>query len=338
MGDLGAAARRSAGRVVAAPAWLLFAALTIPFAAGFEIPAGAEWLEYAPFAVSLLLFGLPHGAADHLVPGRLTGRGASAGSVLAVVALYLGLGGVYLALWTVAPLACFAFFVALTWFHWGQGDLYASREFLGVRGLPVATGILVRGGLPMLVPLLAFPAEYAGLGGSLIGLFGDQPPESFSMLSHPAPRIVLGLAFAGLAAVYLARALRRGGIGSFATEALEVAVLALYFAFVPPVLAVGIYFCLWHSTRHIFRLALLDGPSEAALGGGEISPALARFARDAAPLTFVALLILVCLYLYLPTSGAAGLLAGYLVLVSALTLPHVILVSWMDLRQGIWRR
>lgn len=312
------------------------------FAVGFEIPDGLGWLEYAPFAASLLLFGLPHGAADHLVPGRIAGRGiagrgSSARSMLAVVALYLGLGGVYLALWTVAPLVCFALFVALTWFHWGQGDLHASREFLGARDLPAGMGLFVRGGLPMLVPLLAFPAEYAGVGASLAGLFGERTPQFFSILSQPGVRIALGLAFAVLAATYLARSLRRSGIGPCATEACEMSALAAYFALVPPVLAVGLYFCLWHSTRHIFRLALLDPPSETALGRGDIATALARFARDAAPLTFVALVILAALYLYLPASGAAELLAGYLVLISALTLPHVVLVIWMDLRQGIWR-
>lgn len=334
---LSSAAARSIRRAVAYPLWLLFPALAIPFAAGLDLTGRLGWLQYIPFAASLLLFGLPHGAADHLVPGRLTGRGASANSVAAVVLLYLGLGGTYLALWTVAPTACFVLFIALTWFHWGQGDVYASRTFLGVGRSPAGLGVLVRGGLPMLIPLLAFPREYAALGESLIALFGHPLPAP-SAIFHPLALAVCGLVFLALATVYLVRVLQRNGALSCAVEAWEVTVLGLYFVFVPPVLAIGIYFCLWHSTRHIFRLALLDGPSAAALDSGRILPALVRFATDAAPLTLVALVFLAGLYRYLPSATPYELLAGYLVFVSALTLPHVVLVSWMDARQELWRK
>ena len=68
---------------------------------------------------------------------------------------------------------------------------------------------------------------------------------------------------------------------------------------------------------------------------------LPPFARDAAPLTLAAVVSLAGLYLVVPGAGASppALLALYLVLISALTLPHVVVVfSWMDARQGLWRR
>jgi Brp/Blh family beta-carotene 15,15'-monooxygenase len=151
-------------RWVVAPSWIMLLAVTIPFALGLELPARLGWVQYVPFAASLILFGLPHGAADHLVPGRITGRGAGAGSVSAVVALYLVLGGAYLALWNIFPLLSFALFIFVTWFHWGQGDVYSSRALLRIRGLPVVPGLIVRGGLPMLVPLLAFPESMRAWG------------------------------------------------------------------------------------------------------------------------------------------------------------------------------
>ena len=58
-----------------------------------------------------------------------------------------------------------------------------------------------------------------------------------------------------------------------------------FFAVVPPVLAVRLYVALWHAPRHIARLVLLDP-----------APALSRFARDAAPLTGLALAVLAGLY------------------------------------------
>lgn len=44
-------------------------------------------------------------------------------------------------------------------------------------------------------------------------------------------------------------------------DAFEIVLLAAFFALVPPVLAVGLYFCLWHSVRHVGRLMLLDPTS-----------------------------------------------------------------------------
>jgi hypothetical protein len=45
------------------------------------------------------------------------------------------------------------------------------------------------------------------------------------------------------------------------------------------------------------------------------------------------------LHLALPgaASELSSLIALYLVLISTLTLPHVVIVCWMDLRQGVWR-
>lgn len=334
------AARRTLMRWVVVPSWIMLLAVTIPFALGLEIPARLGWVQYVPFAASLILFGLPHGAADHLVPGRITGRGAGVGSVSAVVALYLVLGGAYLALWNIFPLLSFALFIFVTWFHWGQGDVYSSRALLWIRGLPVVPGLIVRGGLPMLVPLLAFPEVYAGVGESLIGLFGGDYPEPLPGEVSLFLRLFGGLVLLMISVLYLGGVYRRSGDrAAFLKEAAEISLLALYFATVPPILAVGLYFCLWHSPRHIARLMLLEPRAASALEDGEPSLALRRFARDAAPLTLAALGLLVVLYLYVPSGpgGASGLLAGYLVLISALTLPHVVLVTWMDRRQGIWR-
>lgn len=333
------AVRRTLVRGVLAPAWLALAAVTIPFALGLEIPGRLEWVQYVPFAASLILFGLPHGAADHLVPGRITGRGSSVGSVSAVVALYLLLGGAYLALWYVSPLFSFALFILVTWFHWGQGDVYSSRALLMTRGLPVVSGLIVRGGLPMLVPLLAFPEVYAGVGESLVGLFGGGYPEPPSGWVSLALRIAGGVSLLAFGILYLGGVYRRSGNrATLLKETGEISLLAIYFATVPPILAVGLYFCLWHSPRHIARLMLLDPRAYSALEGGGLSLALRRFARDAAPLTLAALGLLGAFYLYVPSGpeGAAGLLAGYLVLISALTLPHVVLVTWMDSKQDVW--
>ena len=48
-------------------------------------------------------------------------------------------------------------------------------------------------------------------------------------------------------------------------DILEVALLIVVFATVEPLLAIGLYFCFWHSTRHIARLILIDPQGRQAL-------------------------------------------------------------------------
>ena len=132
------------------------------------------------------------------------------------------------------------------------------------------------------------------------------------------------------------------GPGAFGMWSQRRSPTSVYFALVPPVLAVGLYPCLWHAPwhapRHVARLALLGKESAKSLASGRVAPALRRFARDAAPLTLVAVASLAALYLMAPGAGASppALLALYLVLISALTLPHVVVVSFMDYRQGLY--
>jgi Brp/Blh family beta-carotene 15,15'-monooxygenase len=85
----------------------------------------------------------------------------------------------------------------------------------------------------------------------------------------------------------------------------ETAILALYFALVPPVLAVGLYFCLWHATRHVARSSC--STRRAPRSGGWVGGArLVRFARDSAPLTVAALVLLLGLYLVVPPETSAA--------------------------------
>ena len=328
-------------RFMIMPSWIVFGAIVLAFLAGFEVKGP---IQYAPFAFSLVFFGLPHGAVDHLVPGRLSEGGVSAGSIVAVALLYAVLAAIYLMFWTFSPVAAFAFFIALTWFHWGQGDLYSTGTFLRApRNAPRALKVLyviVRGGLPMLVPLLSFPAVYRGVAGSIVGLFSNAGGATWVFGS--AFRLTAGISFLVLVLVTFAWGYVvsiQHDKAAWALDAAEVGLLAAYFAVVPPVFALGIYFCLWHSPRHIARLMLLNASSSVALQKGEFLPALKDFVRDATPLSVAAILLLVGLYFLVPgnVEGVAELLALYLVLISVLTLPHVAIVGLMDLRQGLWR-
>ena len=337
-----AAVRAAVDGTAIRPVWVVHALLVVPFALGVEVPLV---VQYVPLAVSALLLGLPHGAVDHLAPTRVRGEEPTLRSLLGVGVLYGVLGGAYLAAWFLVPVAAFAFFVAMTWAHWGQGDVHAlvaleGVEHLRTTGQRVATAA-VRGGLPMLVPLLLGVEQYREVATLLVGRFGVSA-AALAPLFRVETRLALGVGFAALTLGTLALGLTRAPDGladaGWRRDAGETGLLWAFFLAVPPVLAVGVYFCLWHSVRHIARLVTLDGEGERALRRGDTTTALAGFARDAAPLTLVSLLFLAGFYWLVPVRpGTLPETVGlYLILIAVLTLPHVVVVSLMDREEGVW--
>jgi Brp/Blh family beta-carotene 15,15'-monooxygenase len=323
-----------AGRLATRPVWGGFVGLILLTAA-----AGALLdppLQYAPLLATVLVLGVPHGAVDYLVPARL-GDVSLAASVGLVGGGYLLLGGGYALLWFAAPVVAAGLFVALTWVHWGQGDVHTLSAVLDAEHLEhpaIRAGtLLVRGGLPMAVPLFAFPERYLTVVEAWVDPFGGEVTAEW--LLAPGARLVGGVAFGGLAVAVLVAGYRRAGATrAWRVDAAETAGLAVVFATVPPVVAVGAYFAVWHSLRHVGRVVALDGGATTTTGG------LARFARQAAPPTALAVLLFVAFGHLIParppTPPAVAGLA--LVFVAILTLPHVAVVTWMDHRAGVWAR
>jgi len=334
-------ALRTARTVFLSPGPVAVAVLTVVAAFGPAIPSP---YRYAPLATSVVLFGLPHGAVDHLAVPRARDERTTGRSAAFVGVLYLVLGGGYAALWFVAPGASAVGFVLLTWLHWGQGDLHAALTLADADHLRTARQrglfVAVRGGLPMLVPLLGFPGTYRRVLSSFAALFGDGSLGAAAVLFAPRARLALGGAFAALTVVSLALGyVRSSNSRSWAVDAAETALLWAYFLVVPPLLAVGTYFCLWHALRHVVRLLLVDDRAARGLRSGRPGAALRAFARDAAPLTALSLLLLGGFALVVPAPVRSPLdyVALYLVFVAALTLPHVVVVTLMDRAEGVWR-
>jgi Brp/Blh family beta-carotene 15,15'-monooxygenase len=333
----GQQARATLWRASLLAGWLPLGALLVAAPFVGSIP---ESYRYLPLVASALVFGMPHGAVDYVaypraIDGRVTGRG-----VVAVALLYLLVGGAYLAAWFLVPVAAAVGFVVLTWFHWGQGDLYVLRDLVGADHLDTLPGqalsVLVRGGLPMLVPLVGFPDRYRAVVETFVAPFGGSAGEWW--LFTPPARLALGAGFALLTALALARGWRgaddRRG---WRIDAAETGLLWAFFLVVPPVLAVGVYFCLWHSVRHIARVVLLEPGAVASLSDRQWGRPLGRFALEAAVPTALALALIAGLWVVAPPAetlaGATGL---YLVGIAVLTLPHTVVVTALDRAQGIW--
>jgi Brp/Blh family beta-carotene 15,15'-monooxygenase len=291
-------------------------------------------LRYAPLVGSLIVLGLPHGAADYLVPARL-GDYSPVASMGIVGAVYLLLGGTYTLLWLAAPVAAAVLFVALTWLHWGQGDVHSLVAVLDADHLDSTTlragTLIVRGGLPMFVPLVAFPEQYLAVLEGWVRLFGGT--VAADRLLAAGPRLLAAAAFVAVAVAVLGAGYRRSGAThAWRLDVAETALLGLVFATVPPIVAVGAYFTAWHALRHVGRLVACDDGATTPTAG------LARFARRTAPVAVLAVLLLVAFGRVVPTtpSTTAEVTGLYLVFVAVLTLPHVAVVTWMDHLEGVW--
>lgn len=329
-------------RIAFLPGWLVVAAATAVFLFDVSVPLS---YQLVPLAISVVLFGLPHGAVDHLAIPRSRAEPVTTRWLAIVGVLYLVVGGAYAVVWFLAPVAAVAFFILMTWAHWGQGDVYPFVAFGDAHPAGGATRVLMavtRGALPMVVPFVAFPDQYELVVSTLVGLFDATAAGTVSAAFTPTTRLVVAAGLAGLIGATLAVGVRsagRSGRRSWLVDAAETALLVAFFSTVPPVLAIGLYFCVWHSLRHIVRLLAVDPGAEAALDARRYGAALASFGRDAAPLTAASVLILVVWYVVVPGTAAdpLSLVGAYLALIAVLTLPHVVVVGWMDREQGIWR-
>ena len=300
------------------------------------------WVLLLPWTLSAVALGLPHGAADPVVPFRMGGAALRPGPLAAFCVAYLAVGAAVLGVWAALPTAAALGFLALTWAHWGQGDLYALRALgwdrhLGGRA-HLALALVVRGALPMAVPLAAFPEVYAETVGAMAATFRPDRAEAARAAVLGVSRPALALGLAGLFAAYAAwgalvarragrmGAGRPGAVRTLALDVGEVAALAAFFAVVPPVWSVGVYFCLWHALRHLQRLAPLVAGGSAA-----------RLALVSTPATVGALVLIGALAVGAGRGGRPlAELGVYLVGIAALTVPHVLVVAWMDARQRVW--
>ncbi len=300
-----------------AAAAVSLAAAAAVVAVEVAVPGGWGDLAWLPLVAGLLL-GLPHGAVDHLVPGHRLGWRAPR---LAAFALgYAAVATVAWLLFRAAPGPALAVFVLLSVWHFGTGE----TAFADLRaGRPVrrqATAAAVLGGLVLLVPLARGAEEAAPVVAAVV-------PGSDGVLPPVVTTAVLVVVLPAAAALTLGHLLETRW-----PEAAEVGVLTVLVLVAPPLAAFGVYFGCWHSVRHLARVLAEDPANAADLAAGRLAAPLRRFAVAAALPTAAALAVLALLWS--AADGWRGLLATHLPLLAALTLPHALVVLWLDRAEG----
>ncbi len=286
---------------------------------------------FTPFAISALLFGLPHGALDHLVAARIfCRRPPTFLSWMGILSLYLAIALFGWLLWMANPSMGFVAFIALTFYHWGQGELEVAMrwrpDWLGNLGHR-ASYLAWRGSQPMLLPLVFNGQIYSEVAESCLLLFGDTSPVLVNVILSSPPTAASVCALFWLLEKILAPKLTRWSSGKLTLDAL----FSALFLFIHPLFGIGIYFLCWHSPHHMNRLRTFLGRSTSLSWSR-----LMLLAMPFTLLTLVALLLIGTIAASRPLR-VIDWLSIYLVALACLTWPHACLVTLQDARERLWQ-
>ena len=251
--------------------------------------AGAS--PHAALAATLLLLGVPHGAADHLLHSVTSQDTASGPGAFARFYLVAMLG--FTMLWWLAPTLAFIVFIGLSVYHFGQtkpGSL---------------TDQMIWGAFYLGFPVTFHYAEAAPI---ITGMLGYPLPE----FGHWVAWIPWCLALAaGANAGYRLR-----------TDLIaDLIVLCLLYVYTGLLLGFAVFFLLWHS--------LPSALEQYGFLRNRLRPAQWReFVRHLIPMSLAAAAFMWLAHSFLFAPGdSAGLLSRVFVLISIITLPHAILVD-----------
>ncbi len=295
------------------------------------------------YLFGMVALNLPHGGYEHFsnlrrrtMPFRWR-----------YVAAYLGLIGAFLATFFVAPLAGLAGAVAVACLKGGHGGLQVMRVTYGTDHLPTRfqrlLAVAVRGGAVMLVPIYFHPGTFSAFSSYMVSMF--EPGALAPVAGHfGTTRLLAGGGWAALAATHVGLGYLAGGGRSWLADAGETLLLGAYFAVVPVVIAVGLYFPLWYSARQVGRHVEVEddpGEGEDLLAGDTASTVALRawgtlIVGAAATGAVVSIIWLAAPNPLGTAPPLPGLVAFWSITISIVALPHVVVGAWADRDRGIW--
>lgn len=285
--------------------------------------AAAPW----PWLVSLVIVGLPHGAADFAVTRRMCGGPAAVAALFAAyVALMAIVGGAF----ALVPLPVLVAFVALSGWHFGAAHADAQSPPLMRRPGALALAAVARGAPVLGVPLVAWPEASAGIAAAVAALAGAAPavePQAVRVTGL----VLVALGVAALAVEAWRTRLDPGGPARSGATLVDLAVIGLLEATTDPLFAVGCYFLGWHAWRQMRLLA-------PALGCGPIGDArsllaaLGRIHAAALPLLVPTWAAIAAAWWCLPATNVSrdprGLAILSLAVYIVVTPSHDLLMDW----------
>ena len=183
----------------------------------------------------IVLIGLPHGALDGAVAMHL-GLVDKFSTMARFVIIYVGLAGLVVGAWIIAPSLSLIVFLTISMLHFGAGD---ARHGEGV---------------------LRFAETMAHGGLAIVGIsqfHRSEVDEIFYYLINQDTAMVwlaINVLTVAVIVAIIACVSQAAKDVKWSATTLELLILGIVYALVPPLLGFAIYFCLVHSARHFRRI------------------------------------------------------------------------------------
>jgi beta-carotene 15,15'-dioxygenase len=268
-------------------------------------------------AVLALTIGIPHGAVDHLVALPATSK-----PKLALLIF------IYVAIAVLAVLAIlhwnklgFQLVLAMSAFHFGFGDaaFIAEQDRLtGRRRMKPKTQsmfAITSGAIPVLIPLLK---------DSTTSALREINPLLIDWASDIAPQLKF------LVALFFVTALALLVNEKRFREVIDLTILAVLALVAPPLVAFAVYFGCWHAMRHTARLTLILPKSKKAAERNDPVDSFISAVKPGLPALFGTIVVALAIAIIDTSNIDASYLWYLLVVVWALTVPHMLVTSKID--------
>uniref|UniRef100_A0A7S0NC91 Beta-carotene 15,15'-dioxygenase n=1 Tax=Hanusia phi TaxID=3032 RepID=A0A7S0NC91_9CRYP len=247
----------------------------------------------AILVISLSFLGVPHGATDHLVGDKIFKHSFPNTWLCVFVVVYLAMMGMVIASWFLAPVASLAAFLFLSVIHWGLGDTESDLVPLTLQPLEV----LIRGSIPILLPSVLHQEAVSQIFSFLVGMHGDTSSVQSIVngMSASMSFFIFGWAICfSYHLIEIVRYTNAKGVKDLKLtskqtrhliSAVELASLTALCSLCPPLVSFMLYFCVWHSCRHILCVAA------STFDNSRCIRALMKFGLHALPFTIATLLM-----------------------------------------------
>lgn len=265
-------------------------------------------------SVGLIVFlGIPHGATDHIIFQHLSRGFLGSRKLLLFYVNYLLLGGLFALTWWIAPMLALIIFLFISMYHFGQSN------WNYVNNIDSRSKVLLNfiwGGFVVFAPIL-FHFESVE---EIISLIVRQslPSLQAGYLEGIAWSLFTLNLFFVLTLIWNEKLSIKEGLN----ELINLVTLTCLFFFTPTLLGFAIYFVLWHSLS-----SMLDQVS--FLKARLRSYSLRNYVIQILPISIIVIGGLLISVIYLPVFQDSVDVGWLFVFISAITLPHIILIDML---------
>jgi len=251
--------------------------------------------------VSILIFGIPHGAIDHRIHLSTSSDSRLARYVLKYILIAVG----YIFWWVLDPSKALFIFVLLSAYHFGQELL----EDNGVHGSSLLTR-MVWGSAILIAPMVFHFNEVL----TYIDVVAHGSWTGIGNWQYYLPAFILIMTILSLGQMYRKNTIDQKQVVKLSIFLFFILISQATMSFIP---AFTLYFVLFHSLnafRHQYTW-LKSNQKQYSLG---------HFISDLVGFSLLAILGILSLLWFLKPESQASLITYFFILVSLITLPHAI--------------